>query len=134
MKVIAEKISGAELSGGKTLHADFRVDGGPSSLFDAVAIVASDAGSARLAGMGAAQDFVRDAYAHLKTIGSTANTRDLFAKAGLKDADMDDACVALEKRADASDFIESAAKGKFWDREPKVRPLPGRAHTKPPRK
>ncbi len=127
VKVIAEKISGAELSNGTVLNADFRVDGGPSSLFDAVAIVASNDGAIRLAGMGAAQDFVRDAYAHLKAIGSTENTVELFAKAGMREADMDDAFFALTKRADAGDFVDAAANGKFWDREPKVRPLPGDA-------
>lgn len=125
VKVVAEKISGAEFSDGKVLNADFRVDGGPSSLFDAVAIIASDDGAPRLAAIGAAQDFVRDAYAHLKTIGLTENTKVLFAKAGLADADMDDARVAIDKVADAKVFIELAAKGKFWPSEPKVRPLPG---------
>jgi len=130
VKIVAEKISGAELSDGKVLPADFRVDGGPSSLFDAVAIIASDAGAARLAGMGAAQDFVRDAYAHLKAIASTDNTKALFAKAGLKDADMDDACITLAKRGSAGTFIELASAGKFWARESKVRPLPGGAAAK----
>src|SRR6201996_7707446 len=62
VKVFAEKIAGASLSDGKLLRADQRIEGGPSSLFDHVAIVASDEGATRLAGMGAAQDFVRDAY------------------------------------------------------------------------
>jgi catalase len=124
IKVVAEKIGGAELSNGEMLPADQRVEGGPSPLFDAVAIVASDDGAARLAGMGAAQDFLRDAFAHLKTIAYTGNLGPLFAKAGLSDGDLDDACVALAKRADAGAFIEAAAKGKFWEREPKVRPRP----------
>jgi catalase len=124
VKIIAETIAGAKLSDGKLLPADQRVVGGPSPLFDHVAIIASDAGAARLAGMGAAQDFLRDAYAHLKTIGFTANLSPLFAKSGLKDEDLDDACIALGKRADATAFVESAANGKFWDREPKVRPKP----------
>ncbi len=130
VKVVAEKISGAELSDGKILPADFRVDGGPSSLFDAVAILASDAGAGRLAGMGAAQDFVRDAYAHLKAIAATANTQVLFAKAGLGDGDWDDACLVLDKRADAGAFVDKAAQGKLWAREPKVRPLPGQDKAK----
>jgi catalase len=123
-KVVAEKIGGVQLSDGTLLPADQRVEGGPSPLFDAVAIVASDDGAARLAGMGAAQDFVRDAFAHLKTIAYTGNLSELFAKAGLAEADLDDACIALAKRADAGRFIDTASKGKFWDREPKVRPLP----------
>ncbi len=108
----------------RSLPADQRVEGGPSPLFDAVAIVASDEGAARLAGMGAAQDFLRDAFAHLKTIAYTGNLGDLFAKAGLKEGDLDKACIVLAKRADAGVFVETAAKGKFWEREPKVRPLP----------
>jgi catalase len=124
VKIVAERIGGAELSDGKLLPADQRVEGGPSPLFDAVAIASSDDGAMRLAGMAAAQDFVRDAFAHLKAIGFTPNLDRLFAKAGLQDADLDDACIVLEKRGDAARFVEAAANGKFWDREPKVRPLP----------
>src|SRR6202000_2306404 len=71
VKVVAETIAGATLADGTMLAADQRVEGGPSSLFDHVAIVASDDGAERLAGMGAAQDFVRDAYAHLKVMAFT---------------------------------------------------------------
>jgi catalase len=124
VKIVAEKIGGAELSDGKMLAAHQRVDGGPSQIFDAVAIVASDEGAARLAGMGAAQDFLRDAFAHLKAVGYTDNLSELFAKAGLKEADLDKSCIALVKRGDAEKFIGAAAKGKLWAREPKVRPLP----------
>jgi catalase len=124
VKVMAEAIAGAELSDGKVLTADQRIEGGPSSLFDAVAIVASEEGAARLAGKGAAQDFVKDAYAHLKTIAFTDNLTELFAKAGLRKTDLDEACIALAKRADAERFVDTAAKGKLWSREPKVRPLP----------
>lgn len=124
VKVVAEKISGAVLSDGKHLPADQRVEGGPSSLFDHVAIIASDDGAQRLAGMGAAQDFVRDAFSHLKVIGFTANTKQLFAKAGLDESSFDDACVQLTKPSDAAVFIGKAFEGKFWPREPSLRPLP----------
>jgi catalase len=124
VKVVAEKIAGATLSDGKLLRADQRIEGGPSTLFDTVAIVASDDGAARLASMGAAQDFVRDAFAHLKAIGYTPNTTALFAKAGLKPEDLDEGCVSLAKRTDAKTFIDTAQNGKLWDREPKVRLVP----------
>ncbi|HEX4158691.1 MAG TPA: catalase [Rhizomicrobium sp.] len=123
MKVVAEKIHGAVLSNGTLLKADQRIEGGPSGLFDAVAIVASDEGAARLAQMGAAQDFLRDAYAHLKTIGFTENLTELFGKAGLGDQDLDEACVPLAKRGDVKAFIESASNGKIWTREPKMRQI-----------
>jgi catalase len=124
VKVISEKVGGAQLSDGKLLPVDMRVEGGPSSLFDAVAIVASDEGAARLAGMGAAQDFVKDAYAHLKVIAATTNTADLFTRAGLAEDDKDKGCITLAKRTDCATFIDAAAKGRIWDREPKIRPLP----------
>jgi catalase len=123
-KIIAEKIGGVVLSDGKVQPADMRIDGGPSCLFDAVAIVASDDGAAKLAAMAAAQDFVRDAFGHLKIIGASANTASLFAKAGLADKDRDEGCVTLTKRGDADVFVSLAAKGRIWTREPKVRPLP----------
>jgi catalase len=74
--------------------------------------------------MAAAQDFVRDAFGHLKIIAASANTAALFAKAGLSDKDRDEGCVTLTKRADVDVFISVAAKGRIWKREPKVRPLP----------
>ena len=111
------------------LPADQRIEGGPSSLFDHVAIIASDDGAMRLAGMGAAQDFVRDAYGHLKVLAFTSNTEDLFRKAGIDDDAFDDACLPLAKPVDASAFIKTATKGKFWEREPSVRPLPSAATT-----
>jgi catalase len=124
VKIVAERISGAQLSNGKLLPADQRVEGGPSSLFDHVAIIASDEGAQRLAGMAAAQDFVRDAFGHLKVIGFTPNAADLFTKAGLDAGALDRACIRLAKTADAGLFVDMAADGKYWDRESKVRPLP----------
>ncbi len=124
VKVVAETIAGAELSGrqsapGRSAHRRWSVE-----LVRRRRHRASDEGASRLARMGAAQDFVRDAFAHLKTIAFTDNLSELFAKAGLKKADLDEACIALAKRADAERFIDTAAKGKLWSREPKVRPLP----------
>jgi catalase len=124
VKVVAEKIVGATLSDGKVLSADQRIEGGPSSLFDHVAVIASDDGAQRLAGMAAAQDFVRDAFAHLKAIGFTPNLTTLFAKAGLAEDALDEACIHLAKSTDAGKFVTRASQGKFWAREPYVRPPP----------
>jgi catalase len=123
-KIIAENIMGVVLSDGATLPADFRIDGGPSCLFDAVAVLGSDKGIAQLTAMAPAQDFVRDAFSHLKVILATANTTALFAKAGLSKADLDEGCLTLAKRADIVAFMEKAAMGRIWDREPMLRPLP----------
>jgi len=123
-KVVAEKIAGATLSDGNLLPADFRIDGGPSCLFDAVAIVVTPESGAKLAGMAAAQDFVHDAYGHLKVIGASEGAHSLFEKAGIDNDAWDAGCIALAKRANAQAFVDAAAKGKIWGREPRVRPLP----------
>ena len=44
------------------------IDGGPSVLFDAVALILSEEGAERLTGEAAARDFVADAFAHCKFI------------------------------------------------------------------
>jgi catalase len=123
-KIIGENIAGVALSDGTVVPVDFRIDGGPSCLFDAVAILGSDKGIAHLASMAPAQDFVRDAFAHLKVILATPNTTELFSRAGLSKAALDDGCLTLAKRADVAAFVEKAAKGRIWQREPKLRPLP----------
>jgi hypothetical protein len=33
-------------------------------------------------------------------------------------------CVALAKKSDAARFVDQASEGKYWSREPEVRPLP----------
>ncbi|MES2897462.1 MAG: catalase [Pseudomonadota bacterium] len=124
VRIVAEKIGGVTLSDGSVMAVDFKVDGGPSCLFDAVAIVVDEAGGARLSGMAAAQAFVKDAYGHLKVIAATEATMPLFGKAGLSDADMDEGCLMLASPNDAKAFVAKAAAGRMWEREPSVRPRP----------
>ncbi len=67
MKLVAPRVGGVTDSAG-TLHpADEKLGGGPSVIFDAVAVLpGSDA--AMLAANPAAQDFLTDAHAHCKFI------------------------------------------------------------------
>ena len=113
---IAPKIGGFTLSDGTAQAAKHKIDGGPSILFDAVAVVVSDEGAALLAGDAAAQDFVRDAFAHCKYIGLTKAAQPLFAKAGIADL-LDDACLALGTAKDAAAFVDTIAALRFWPRE-----------------
>ena len=94
-----------------------QLQGAPSVLFDAVALVLSDAGCELLLGEGAAVDFAKDAFGHLKAIGHTPEAQSLLDKAGVQP---DARIVALGK--DAKAFVKAAA-GRQWDREPKVRIL-----------
>lgn len=115
--IVAPKIGGAKLKGGKTLAADGQLAGSPSVLFDAVAIVLSEDGCAQLLKEGAAVDFVKDAFGHLKAVGHTPEAQPLLDKAGVEP---DAGVVDLSKDAEA--FL-APARTRQWDREPKVRTL-----------
>ena len=119
--VIAPKIVGVTLSDGTLVTAQQTIDGGPSVLYDAVALVVSDEAAALLSKDAAAKAFVSDAFAHCKYIGYNASAKPILVKAGIAD-DLDDACIALGKGADAQSFIESASALRFWPREAGVNP------------
>ncbi len=71
-------------SNGKRIPAQHAIDGGPSVVFDAVAIVASEGGIAALLKLPPARDFVADAFAHYKFIGFTAGAAVLIAASQVK--------------------------------------------------
>ncbi len=109
-KLVAPKLSGTKLADGSTLKADGQLAGMPSVLFDAVAVVLSDAGAQKLAKEAGAMDFVRDAFRHLKAIAVDAGGRALLQAAQVQaDAGVVDA-------SDKEAFI-AAAKTRQWQRE-----------------
>jgi catalase len=118
-EVIAPKIGGVTLSDGTKVAAKQKIDGGPSVLFDAVAVVVSEAGGALLAGDAVTQDFVRDAFGHCKFIGLTKEAEPIFVKGGIADL-LDDACIPLASAKDAAAFVDAIAALRFWPRELKV--------------
>jgi len=118
-EVVAPKIGGVTLADGTTVAARHKIDGGPSVLFDAVAMVVSEEGAAKLAADAAAKDFASDAFAHCKFIGFTAGAEAIFAAAGLAN-DLDEACIPLAKAGDAASFVEACRALRHWPRELKV--------------
>ncbi|MET0275056.1 MAG: catalase HPII, partial [Phenylobacterium sp.] len=106
---------------GALLPADHEIRGAPSVVFDAVAILPSADGGAKLAAQAEAVNFLRDAYGHLKVVAFTPGAAPVFAKAGLSDAD--DAGLVPVKKGGAGDFVQRAAGGRIWDREPLVHPV-----------
>jgi catalase len=115
-EVIAPKIGGVTLSDGTTIAGRHAIAGGPSVLFDAVAVVVSADGAAMLATHAAAKDFVADAFAHCKFIGLSAEAAPLLAKAGLAD-DLDAGCIPLDKPADAKALLKACRDLRYWARE-----------------
>jgi len=117
VEIIAPKRGGAKLKDGSMLKADHQLAGAPSVVFDAVALVLSADGCQQLLTEGAAVDFAKDAFGHLKAIGHTPEAQPLLDKAGVE---ADAGVVDLSNGADA--LIKPAAT-RQWDREPKVRTL-----------
>jgi catalase len=116
VKIVAPKVGGTKLSDGSMLAADGQLAGTPSVLFDAVAIVLSEDGAKALSKEGAAIDFARDAFGHLKAIAVDQGGQMLLKTAHVgRDAGVVDA-------GDKDAFI-AAAKTRQWDREKSVRTL-----------
>jgi catalase len=120
VNVIAPTISGVDANDGSHIKADHKLGGGPSVLFDAVAVVITPDGAVKMANDPAAKDFVSDAYAHLKFIAYNDGAAGLLDKAGVA-ANLDDGFVKLSGRPDADNFIASCRKLRLWDREPKLK-------------
>lgn len=116
--IVAPTINGVDATDGTHVKADFKVNGGPSVLFDSVAILLSPAGTTKLSTESTAIDFISDAYAHLKFIGYNADAEPLIAKA-IGDA-KDEGLLTLRSDKDASDFIGMCRQLRLWSREPKT--------------
>lgn len=123
-KLIAPKLGGATAADGSKIAADFQLAGGPSVLFDAVAILASDQGIQDLLQEQAAIAFTHDAWQHLKVIGFSQAAEPLLEAAGIKSALRDAGVVALSPGGSAAQFVTQAKDHKIWAREPKVRMIP----------
>jgi catalase len=119
VELIAPKIGGAVLSDGTLMPAHQKIDGGPSVLYDAVAVLASAEGAALLAQQKPAVDFVNDAHAHCKFIAHTAGSQALLAAAGVAD-DLDDGYVAVGGRPDLASFVARCRAVRYWARTPGI--------------
>jgi len=117
VKLVAAKIGGVQGKGNKPFAIDGQLAGTPSLVFDAVALVLSDAAGKKLAQEAAAVDWVRDAFGHLKAIAHDAGAKAVLDAARITpDAGVFD---ASKTRA----FVTAAAT-RQWAREPKLRTLP----------
>ncbi len=122
VELIAPHVGGVEVAGGSWIAADQKIDGAPSVLYDAVALLLSESGAAALSENAVAVDFVSDAYAHCKFIGYTPASLPLMQRAGVSFDD--EGLVQLGESADADAFLSACGVLRVWDREPKVIPEP----------
>lgn len=118
MEIIAPKIGGAEASDGSFIEGKQMIDGGPSVLYDSVALIVSPEGAQRLEKEAAVRDFLADAFVHCKFIAHVEAAKPLLDRAGIEP---DEGVMPLASAADISSFIESCRKLRLWAREVKVK-------------
>jgi catalase len=114
--VIAPTVGGVTASNGSLIEGRQKIGGGPSVLYDAVAILPSEAGVTPLLKNAAAKDFVSDAFAHLKFIAYVGAAMPLFDKVGIA-ADLDEGCFLLDGGKAPTEFVAACRKLRRWDRE-----------------
>jgi catalase len=115
VKLVAPKVGSIKLLDGKEIKADGQLQGTPSVVFDAVAVVLSAAATKQLMNEAAAVQWLMDAFGHLKAIGSNPEAKPLLDKAGVVP---DEGVLGLSPTE-----LIAAAKKRYFDREPKVRIL-----------
>ncbi|MFZ2005493.1 MAG: catalase [Stellaceae bacterium] len=117
VELVAPKVGGFTDSAGKKRPAQQKVNGGPSVLYDAVAILASADGAKLLAREATAKDFVNDAFAHAKFIAYAEAAKPLLDAAGIA---ADDGVVAVKSTKDAAGFVARCRELRLWRREATV--------------
>ena len=120
-EIIAPKVGGAEASDGSWIEADQMIDGGPSVLYDAIALLPGADAIDDLLQESTVRDFVADAFAHCKFIGHVKAAVPLFEKAGIAEADFDEGIVALASSKDVTGFVGKLGQLRVWSREPRVK-------------
>jgi len=116
LEVVAPTVAGVKASDGSLIEAQQKIGGGPSVLYDAVAVMPSEEGVTSLLKNAAAKDFVSDAFAHLKFMAYVEAAMPLFEKAGIA-ADLDEGCIRLDAGKGAPAFIAACRKLRRWERE-----------------
>jgi catalase len=116
LEIVAPHVGGVEASDGSWVDAAQQLRGGPSVLYDAVALLPSADGVESLLQEPTARDFVADAFAHCKFIGYVEAALPLFGKAGVADS-RDDGCIALAGPEDCAAFLAMCRQLRFWARE-----------------
>lgn len=120
VEIIAPKVGGVTASDGSWVAAQQMIDGGPSVLYDAVAVLPSPEAVDELATEATARDFVADAFQHFKFIGHVEAAMPLIKKAGIADS-LDEGVIALGSAKDVAAFVKELGKLRLWSREPGVK-------------
>ncbi len=115
LTLVAPMVGGVEADDGTVIAADESIEGGPSVLFDAVALLVSEDGAEELGGHPAVRDFIADAFAHAKFIGYVGEARPLLDATGIG-ATEDGGLIELRDSAGVAAFVDTCRNIRFWAR------------------
>ncbi|MBV9498623.1 MAG: catalase [Acidobacteriaceae bacterium] len=121
IEFVAPAIGGVEANDGTWIEAGQKIDGGPSVLYDAVALLISEAGAKMLVNDGAARDFISDAYVHAKFIGYVPAATSVLQRA-IGNVPRDDGFIELDDSKKMSAFVQACRQLRHWEREDKLNP------------
>ncbi|VUD63856.1 Catalase C [Thalassocella blandensis] len=114
VELISMHKHGIKTAEGKSISAQQTIDGAPSVLYDAVAIIVPEPVAAELTDMQAFKDFISDAYFHKKFIAYDGDIESILIENGMVKADR--GCIDLSKKNGIADFISACAKIRYWQR------------------
>jgi catalase len=124
VEIIAPHVGGVKSAGGAWIEADEKLDGAPSVVYDAVAVLTSEAGARELSAASVARDFISDAFAHCKFIGYTPSSAALIEGVIGRDR-LDDGVVQLDADDSEEAFIVACGALRIWAREAAMQIPPG---------
>lgn len=116
LEFVASAVGGIEDSHGNRIEAEQSINGGPSVLYDAVALLISEEAAPQLMTDSAARDFVSDAFAHSKFIAYTNSAAPLIATV-LGESNLDEGFIQLQRTDDAARFVNACRKLRLWQRK-----------------
>ncbi len=111
---IAPTINGVKDCKGKNIKADEIIEGGPSVVFDAVALLCSKDSIDTLAENSATRDFLYDAKNHGKFIGYSSEAKMVLDKLNL--TKKDGGFIELKDSQSIEQFIKNCRDLRFWKR------------------
>ncbi|HUQ35022.1 MAG TPA: catalase [Aestuariivirga sp.] len=115
-EIITPEIGGVNLGDGSAVPGDQMIGGGPSVLYDAVALLFGEGTGGELLQRPEAGDFLADAFAHCKFIALTPEALPLAKKVGISDS-LDEGVINLEKSKNVAEFASLLGQLRLWKRE-----------------
>ncbi|MEI4488793.1 catalase [Frigidibacter sp. MR17.14] len=115
VEVIAKAVGGITTSRGRKIAAQQKIDGAPSVLYDAIAVLASEDGAEMLADLPAARTFLSDAHTHGKFIALSGAALTEFWPAVLVTPE-DGGVFTIDNGESAATFLSACADIRYWDR------------------